>query len=146
MIAGTTNTLDIESFTSQLAGTSVQILEPRPGSFLAVPRDRAYLTSKLWRAYKAGPHTGIGQTPAQACAMLLLAVGAAGPIKPTKRATATNWLKTQLANGMVLTVPWLRVQAQADGISMHALDRAARALDVKREKAGMNGPWLWSKA
>jgi hypothetical protein len=138
-----THTQGIDSFITQLAGTSVQIREVKPGVWVAVPKDRAYIASKPWQALKAGPCQGIGQTPAEAAALLALAVGTAGPIKPTKQAAATHWLKIQLANGMVITTPWLRTQAEADGISMHALDRAARALGVKREKAGMDGPWLW---
>lgn len=138
-----THTQGIDSFITQLAGTGVRIREVKPGAWLAVPKDWAYLASKPWQALKAGPGQGIGQTPAEAAALLALAVGTAGPIKPTKRDTATHWLKAQLANSMVVTVPWLKAQAQADGVSVHALDRAARALGVKREKAGMDGPWLW---
>lgn len=133
----------IETLITKLSGTSVTLREVRPDCWVAVAADRTYTASNTWQALKAGPEQGIGQTPAEAAILLALAVGTAGPVKTTKRATATHWLKTQLANGMVVTMPWLKEQAQADGISMHALDRAARALGVKREKSGLDGPWFW---
>jgi len=56
---------------------------------------------------------------------------------------ATGWLHLALVNG---PVPAARIlaMAKAEEIAEKALRRAAKVLNVRKEKSGMTGGWVWS--
>lgn len=140
----TTHAQGVDAFITRLAGTSVQIREPRPGAWVAVPLDKAQMRSKIWQALRSGPQQGVGRTAQEAAILLALAVGAAGPAKTTKQQKAQQWLQALLSNGAARTVAEVHALAKEQGISLAALDRAARSIGVLREKCGLQGPWIWS--
>jgi hypothetical protein len=139
----TAHTQGINTFISQLAGTSVTLREVKPGAWVAVPKDRAHMASKTWQALKAGPEQGIGQTPAEAAILLALAMGKAGMRKPSKQQAAKAWLQSLLGSGLALMATDIKARAQDAGHAWTAVDRAARELGIQRQKLGMSGPWMW---
>jgi putative DNA primase/helicase len=66
-----------------------------------------------------------------------------GPQNVSALAEATEWLQATLAAGPVCAAQ-VKEEAKAAGITSMTLRRAADALHVVKQKASMNGGWLWS--
>jgi hypothetical protein len=56
---------------------------------------------------------------------------------------ASDWLQETLANGPVAVVEVFD-RAQAEGVAKKTLQRASKALKVRKVKEGMAGGWDWS--
>ena len=131
---------------SNLTGVPVQLVEPKPGSWVVVPKDRGLLRTKLWTVLRTGPGGGIGHSPVQAALLFVKAFGSAGPRKVAAKHRARTWISELLADGEPRTVDEVKALARASGITWSSADRAARELSVERMKCGFHGPWIWQLA
>jgi hypothetical protein len=136
---------DLEKAVAVVMGLDVALREAKPGQWLAMPHDRALLRSETWQRLRNGPMAGIGSSPAEAALMLALAAGGLPrPKPPSKQAQARIWLALLLGDGQPRMVSEIKELSQGQGITWPACDRAARSLDVLREKLGLRGPWVWT--
>jgi hypothetical protein len=125
---------EIEKATSNIAGVLVELIEPRPGLWIAAPINRELLHSKLWQSLRRSPSCGIGHSPLEAALLLCRSVGACSRGKIAPRHKAKIWLQNILANGVSKEVTNLKRAAQSEGITWSSVDRAARDLSISRIK------------
>jgi hypothetical protein len=129
----------------QLVGTPIEIRQVGT-VFVAVPVDRALLRAPTWRALRAGPRGGVGNTEIEALLLLAFAAGrvAGGARRPAAPQAADAWLRTVLEGaGAPVPVAEVTQAARRAQVSPTAIRRAARRLGVVRRKAGMRGGWVW---
>ena len=128
---------------STLVGVQVELAQPKAGTWVAVPKDRALLQTRLWRALRGGPQGGVAASSAGAALLLARAAGASGLRAVTKTQQATSWVK-QTIEGQTLRAADVKAMAEAEGLSWSVVDRAARSLCVQRSKHGIEGPCYWT--
>lgn len=134
---------ELEKTTSTIAGIPIELIEPRPGLWIATPVNRKLLRSKLWLSLRTGPSSGIGSTPLEAALLLCTSVGACGIKKVAPRHKAKKWIRKLLSNGVAQEVAQLKKAAMAEGLTWSSVDRAARELCIERVKCGFRDGWRW---
>jgi hypothetical protein len=132
-----------EEFISNFIGVPIEILQPKVGLWIAAPKDRSMLQSKLWKELRNGPHSGVGKCSIEAALLLARAAGTAGPRRVSPRHQARLWLVTLLKNSSGHTVEKIKQKALADHLSWSSVDRAARDLSIQRTKCGFRSGWSW---
>lgn len=133
----------IEAILSDWAGVDVVLREAVPTCWLAVPKQRVHIRSKVWQKLRFGPASGIGTTPIEAALLLARAIGAVVPKKVTPKDRARVWLNEMLLDGRPVEVKKIRALANGAELSWSSVDRAARDLCIKRIKCGFRSGWTW---
>lgn len=133
----------IKRLISNLTGVSIEILQPKVGLWIAAPKDRSMLQSKLWKELRYGPLSGVGKCPMEAALLLARAAGAAGPRKVSPRYRARLWLQTLLKDFDSHSVDEIKQKARTDLLPWSSVDRAARDLCIQRTKCGFRSGWSW---
>jgi len=133
----------IEEFISNFIEMPIELLQPKVGLWVVVPKDRRMLHSKLWNELRNGPLSGVGQSPIEAILLLVRAAGASGPRRISPRYRARFWLQDLLGDFRNLSVEKIKQKAEADHLPWSSVDRAARDLSIKRTKCGFRSGWSW---
>lgn len=134
----------LEKLIVNFSKVPIQLLEPKVGLWIVVPKDRSMLQSKLWKELRNGPLGGVGKSPIEAAFLLARAAGATGPRRVSPRHRARSWLESLLGDLRCLSVDEIKGKAQADSLPWSSVDRAARELRISRKKNGYRGGWIWS--
>jgi hypothetical protein len=133
----------IEQFISNLIKIPIELMQPKAGCWIVVPKDRKLLQSKLWRELRIGALSGVGKSSVEAAVLLARAFGATGPRRVSPRHRARFWLETLLNDFCSHSVEEIKQRAQADLLPWSSVDRAARDLCIKRKKCGFRNGWSW---
>jgi hypothetical protein len=134
---------------SALAGQEVHFIRSHYSDgtpcYMILPTDRGELKSGFWEALRASPTGGIWLAPEEA--LLGFASFVIERRAKSKRVTPGDLeleLERLLSNGPARAAE-LVPRFEKQGVSRHALGRAARRLGVVRLKQGMKGGWVWMK-
>jgi hypothetical protein len=133
----------IEQIISNLTKVPIEMLQPKVGLWIAAPKDRSMLQSKLWKELRNGPLSGVGKCPIEAAFLLARAAGAAGPRRVSPRHRARLWLETLLKDSGSHSVEEIKQKAHSDHLPWSSVDRAARDLCIQRKKCGFRSGWSW---
>ena len=131
----------IEKFISNFIKVPIELVQPKVGLWVVVPKDRCMLHSKLWNELRNGPLSGVGQSPIEAVLLLVRAAGATGSRRISPRYRARFWLQDLLGDFRNLSVEKIKQKAEADHLPWSSVDRAARDLSIKRTKCGFRSGW-----